>query len=197
MGAAIGCVVVREANDKPKGQHGGTRAGAGRKRKFSFSFMFEVGAKCESLFKAAQDEVQAQSDEYRYTVVSDIRSVWARSDAIAVPNRKAWLGSEKFEEYKADVEEERETIRKGLGSASNNKREMQRSMAHGPDGANPSPQKPRAPRGTRKRIIQQVAAQYNLAEKQVDNLWQQKRRFEAEAEAEMPSERYKLPKLDF
>ena len=181
----------------PKGPHGGRRAGAGRKRKFSFFFMLEVGAACESLIRAAQAELKAQNREYLFSEVSDVQSLWDRVQVIPVPERRSWLASDKFEEHGADVEEERITIRNELSNTPSNKRKAKLATGNGSKGAERSPHTLYVPRGTRKRIIQEVAAQYDLTEKQVDNLWQQKRRFEAEAEAKMSSKGNEPPKLEF
>lgn len=185
---------MTEDSKRPKGQHGGRRAGAGRKLKFDLFFMLKVGAACEERLLEAQNSVKANSRHYLFNEVSDLQSLWNKSDQIPVSKRTAWLESDAFEDHQADIEEERMAIRSEIASASEGAQKAAEHSANGSEEGVDQLAKIAAPRGTRKRIIQEVAALHNLTENQVDNLWQQKRRFEAEADLAMPVEDYKPPR---
>ena len=185
---------MTEDSKGPKGQHGGRRAGAGRKLKFDLFFMLKVGAACEERLLEARNSVKANSRHYLFNEVSDLQSLWNKSDQIPVSKRPAWLESDAFEDHQADIEEERSLIRSEVAIVS---RKTQRAAKNAPIGSEKGvdqPTKKPVPRGTRRRILREIAVIYKLTENQVDNLWQQKRRFEAEAEMEMPIEDYKPPR---
>ena len=188
---------MTEDSKRPKGQHGGRRAGAGRKVKFDFFFMLEVGAACEERLLEAQNSVKANSRLYLFNEVSDLQSLWNKADQVPVSKRTAWLESDAFEDHQADIEEERMAIRSETASAAEGAQKAAEHTPNGSGGGVDQLAKIPVPRGTRRRIIKEVAALYNLTENQVDNLWQQKRRFETEADLAMPVEDYKPPDLDF
>lgn len=185
---------MNAGSKRPKGQHGGRRAGAGRKVRFDFFFMLEVGAACEERLLEAQNSVKANSRHYLLHEVSDLQSLWNKSDQIPVSKRPAWLVSDAFEDHQADIEEERSLIRSEVAMVSRKTRRAAKNAPSGSEEGVDQPTKIPVPRGTRRRILREIAATYKLTENQVDNLWQQKRRFEAAAEAEMPIGDYKPPR---
>lgn len=185
---------MNAGSKRPKGQHGGRRAGAGRKVRFDFFFMLEVGAACEERLLEAQNSVKANSRQYMYNEVSDLQSIWNKSNQIPVSKRPAWLESDAYADHQADIDEERSLIRTEVAKVSRKTRRAAKNAPSRSEKGVDQPTKIPVPRGTRRRILREIAATYKLTENQVDNLWQQKRRFEAEAELEMPIEDYKPPR---
>lgn len=146
--------------------HGGARRGAGRPRKWCFEDVLTIGQACEVKWREAAKAAFESERERLFSEVSDIQSLWDAAQCVPVRERRRWLTSEKFEQHRADVETELHALhgtRDDLGAP--------RRGVH---------IAARPPRGTRKRIIGEVAEQFSLRESAVDSLWQEYRRFERE-----------------
>ena len=147
-------------------QHGGARRGSGRPRKWRFADVLTVGQACEVAWRdAVAAALEAERDRL-FRTESDIQSLWDAAQRIPVGHRQQWYDGDEGETHRADVETE---IHELNGT---------------PDDAVPPPRgirlRTKPPRGTRKRIIAECAAQFDLSDSAVDNLWQAYRRFEGE-----------------
>ena len=149
------------ANSK---KHGGKRKGAGRKPKWDPLFKLRVGQDCESLFRQEEELAKKKAIDEHFSTETDIKNVWDKVHKIPIPQRSHWLKSEGSEQHISDIEEELETLRAVSANISPASRLLK------------VPTKP--PRGSRLRIISEIAEKYSLSAKQVDNLWQEYRRFE-------------------
>ena len=149
--------------------HGGKRDGAGRKRKWSFEDILHIGLACELRFKAAvQSDYKTKKDALISNDVIELKEHHNWVQSILPENRKEWLKDEESRsQYMLDVSEEIESINSMAGIAEPTNRIFQIVG--------------KAPKGTRRRIIKAIAEEYGLKTKQVDNLWQQYRRFERDS----------------
>jgi len=145
-------------------KHGGKRKGAGRKLKWDLLFKLRVGQDCESLFRQAEELAKKKAIDEHFSTETDIKNVWDKVHKIPIPRRSNWLKSEAGDQHISDIEEELETLRAVSANISPASRLLK------------IPTKP--PRGSRLRIISEIAEKYSLSAKQVDNLWQEYRRFE-------------------
>lgn len=144
--------------------HGGKRPGAGRPKKWSFEVILRVGQACENKWR---DEVARAFDAASAKMFgfdADLVALWEAVQKVPLGERRAWLAGADGEMHQADVEVELDVLT-GRGEAKTEPSKVV-SISSKP------------PRGTRKRIIASVAAQFSLREPEVDNLWQAYRRFE-------------------
>lgn len=145
--------------------HGGARKGAGRPRKFGWRKILDVGQACEKLWRIEVEEAK-QNAIHKYTSVdTDLAGLWSKTQQIRIENRKQWLQSEDYEQHKSDVDVEVEFSR-SAGTQEANGRSVHLIA--------------KPPRGTRKRIIEEVSSKYGLTFNQVRNLWVAYRRLERE-----------------
>ena len=150
---------------KKTSQRGGFRPNAGRHRKWSFEVIIEIGQECEILFRDAAKRRLADEKQKLLSERSNLSQELDRAQAIDVGKRSEWLQEEDGgDQYLYDIEGEIEQLNK---SCKNENLENRLFFL---------PARPM--RGTRKAIIEQIAAKYSLTENQVDNLWQAYRRFE-------------------
>lgn len=147
--------------------HGGARRGSGRPRKWLLKDVLKIGQACQEMWeKASQQAVKTRIAAKRK---HEINSLYDSAKKIRVPERKAWLESEAFEEYRGDLEG---WFHKEAGTPFNYETgEYERDAPRHIFVSN----KPF--RGTRKRIIAENAVRFDLSESEVDNLWQSYRRF--------------------
>ena len=145
-------------------KHGGKRKGAGRKPKWDLLFKLRVGQDCESLFRQEEELAKKKAIDEHFSTETDIKNVWDKVHKIPIPRRSNWLKSEAGDQHISDIEEELETLRATTANISPASRLLK------------IPTKP--PHGSRLRIISEIAKKYSLSAKQVDNLWQEYRRFE-------------------
>lgn len=143
--------------------HGGKRKGAGRPRKWSFDDVLRIGQACENRYREAKKLVLDKAKQEFFAEKSDLNQAWRDVNRVPINLRSAWHRTPDAESHAFDVEVE-------VGSL---------------DSGNSPPSRivtlsTRPPKGTRKRIIKEVAVLYGLTCNQVDNLWQAYRRFEAE-----------------
>ena len=83
--------------------HGGTRAGAGRKRALSWRQLISVGAECERLWREAAEEgafAQYEQDPR----VKEIRIEQGRSELIPQRLRRTRSGKESMRDIEDDIE---------------------------------------------------------------------------------------------
>lgn len=144
--------------------HGGARQGAGRPRKWSFFFVLTIGQACEVSWRdAVAIALEAEKDRL-FKTESDMQSLWDSAQHVPVGRRRQWYNGNEGEMHRADIETELQALN---GT---------------PDNPDPPPRiirfKAKPARGTRKRIIAEIAKQFDLPESVVDNLWQAYRRFE-------------------
>ena len=95
---------------------------------------------------------------------SDLNELWRSVNMVPISHRRHWLKSEASEQHRSDIEDELKAFRAVSANISPASRLLK------------VPTKP--PRGSRLRIISEIAEKYSLSAKQVDNLWQEYRRFE-------------------
>jgi hypothetical protein len=147
-----------------KTTHGGKRRGAGRPKKWDFSFVVKVGQACEKLNRKAMEESLDQQKNDLFRQRTELEWHWAEVNKVPPSKRRQFLTSETFEVHSQDVNEELKMLASKKGGEVNRVIQL----------------KAKAPRGTRTKILQQVAKTFGLTTKQVDNMWQAYRRFEAE-----------------
>ena len=156
----------------PPKNHGGKRSGAGRPRKWSFWFQMEVGQTCEIKHRLAQDDaLSIRRDELIED--TELKATWSKVNSIPVSLRRQWLQSKGddeleggYEQHQADINEEIKRMNKKRRGKVTTSRLV--SLQNTP------------PKGTRSKIIAEVAKKFSLSTKQVDNMWQVYRRFERE-----------------
>lgn len=147
--------------------HGGARPGSGRPRKWSFTHVLAIGQACEEKWRDASTEAfEARLAALPYA--GKIQALWDRAQAIPVPQRKAWP---KREDHSGDLES-------WLHAAAGTPFDYDKGKFGG-DVPRRVALSAKPPKGTRTRIIDEVATQNNLSTTTVDNLWQAYRRFES------------------
>lgn len=142
--------------------HGGTRKGAGRPLKWDIFDVCDVGQACENKLKLEHKVIADAKNEELYVRTSEFQYFWEFARIVPVSWRAKWLRSRGGQTHLSDIEAERSFLEREAKSI------KFRTL----------------PPGTRRRIIQDVAAQKGLPTKTVDNLWQAYRRFEKELRAE-------------
>lgn len=163
--------------------HGGPRLGAGRPRKWSFEAVLTIGQSCEVKWREASTEAFA-ARLAALPHADEIGARWEEVQAIPVWQRKAWIESEAFEDHSGDIGS---WLHKRAGTRFDDETATYAGAAPRLVTLSTKP-----PRGTRQAIIREVATNTGLVESQVDNLWQEYRRFERELQS------YRIPpNLDF
>lgn len=147
-----------------KNSHGGKRRGAGRPSKWDFLFIVEVGQACEKLNRKAIEESWERQKHDLFSQQTEIDWHWAKIKKVPPRERRQFLESEAFEFHSQDIDEELKMLAGKKGGEVNRVVQL----------------KAKAPRGTRKDILEQIAQTFGLTTRQVDNMWQAYRRFEAE-----------------
>ena len=148
-----------------KAKHGGHRQGSGRKQKWSFSYMLKIGQACEEMHQAAKDlAFEERKTKLLYGNLTGLTEVWDEVAKIPVSERKSWQNSEEGDAHRDDVRNELISL---------NELEFGKKTTNAVFSVSNRPAK-----GTRERIIEEVASEFGLKPKQVDNIWQQYRRFE-------------------
>lgn len=142
--------------------HGGARRGAGRPRKWQFEQILEIGGRCEDQWREAVKAAREAELKKLFVEKSDLQSVWDSAQTVPLGERQQWSKSEPAELLQGDVEEELRDLTGALGGDGSPPRTIFLMV--------------KPPRGTRRRIIAQMANSLALSESQVDNLWQQFRR---------------------
>ena len=149
--------------------HGGARRGAGRPIKWSISEVIKIGQACEAKWRGAsesalQERLAARPYADRYIKLTK------RANSRPVAERAAWLESKVYGEYVGDLED-------WLHKMAEQKFDYDTGEY---DGIAPRiiELSIKPPRGTRKRIVSEVAEEFQMPEKAVDNIWQEYRRFE-------------------
>jgi hypothetical protein len=145
-------------------KHGGKRKGAGRKPKWDLLFKLRVGQDCESLFRQEEEVAKKKAIDEHFRTDSDLSELWRSVNMVPISHRRHWLKSEAGDQHISDIEDELKAFRAVSANISPASRLLK------------IPTKP--PRGTRLRVISEIAEKYSLSAKQVDNLWQEYRRFE-------------------
>lgn len=144
--------------------HGGKREGAGRKRKWSFQDVLQVGQACETRWRReVKRTINANLENFLED--TELPELWKQAERVPVDQRKDWLESE--EGGGAHVHDIASEIEELPSTNDGNSPHGRMISVSG-----------RPPRGTRKRVIQEVAHALGLTTVQVDNLWQEYRRFE-------------------
>ena len=133
--------------------------------------MLTVGQECESRWR---EEANASVDARLAGLphANDIRNLQEGAQSVPVSQREAWLASDAYDDHKGDIEA---WLHSRAGTPFSN--ESGEFLGAAPRMATVST---KPPRGTRKRIIGEVANQSGLTKSAVDNLWQAYRRFEHE-----------------
>ncbi len=160
-------------------RYGGARRGAGRPRKYDFWEMVGIGQACETRLREAS-KVAMDARLAALPHADEIRRRQEGVSAIPVPERKTWLASSDYEDHSGEIES---LLHKRAGNHVIGGFEAEEET-YGGDYEGDAPRRmhvsTKPPRGTRKRIIGEVATEAGLSEKAVDNLWQAYRRFERE-----------------
>jgi hypothetical protein len=136
--------------------HGGKRKGSGRKRKWSFQDVLHVGQACETRWRHEVKRTLNANLE-NFLEDTELPELWKQAELVPVDQRKDWLENEE-----------------GGGA---HVHDVASEVEEFPDGCIISVSE-QPPRGTRTQIIQEVAHALGLTTVQVDNLWQEYRRFE-------------------
>lgn len=159
--------------------HGGARKGAGRPRQYDFWETVTIGQACEKYWReASQTAFDARLASLRNA--AEIQRLRDTANAIPVSRRKAWLNSYESEDQSGQIAD---YLHERAGHHLSGGFETE-GETYGGDYAGDAPRvmqiSTKPLRGTRKRIIGEVATESGLSEKAVDNLWQAYRRFERE-----------------
>lgn len=162
-----------------KSNHGGARSGAGRPVKYDVWTMVEIGQACETKWR--KESKQAVERRFSNLPHADkVRALQEAANAIPLAERTAWLRSEAYEDHSSELEA---WLHKAAGHSLTGTFEVE-GEAYGGDYEGNAPRlitiSTKPPRGTRMRIIEEVARRFGLLESAVNNLWQQYRRFERE-----------------
>jgi hypothetical protein len=150
-------------------RHGGARDGAGRPRKWHFEDVLRVGQSCETKWRVAS---QGALDT-RYAALphqEDIQALHNGVNTIPAAQRQFFLANDSYEDHRDDLES---LLHARAGTAFDD--ETLTFDDEAPRGVTISG---KPPKGTRRRIIGEVANETGLSESAVDNLWQEYRRFE-------------------
>ncbi len=152
-------------------RHGGARSGAGRRRKWTFDHVLSIGQACEIKWReASQKAVQA-----RLAALPNANEIAALLDGVAkIPpsDRKRWL-KDGYDDHVGDLEG-------WLHERAGTKFDERTATFEG-EAPRVVTVSTKPARGSRKRIIQEVAVEFAITESAVDNLWQAYRRFERES----------------
>lgn len=133
--------------------------------------MLAVGQDCETRWRE-ESNLAVDARLSRLPHADAIRNLQEGAQAIPVSQRKAWLASDAYDDHKGDIEAWLHSRARTPFSD-----ESGEYLGAAPRITTVST---KPPRGTRKRIIGEVANQSGLTESAVDNLWQAYRRFEHE-----------------
>ena len=152
-------------------KHGGARRGAGRPVKWTFELVFTVGQTCEVEWRRAE---KAAFDARLSALPNtpQIRALHEGFRKIPVEQRRAWRQGDAYEDHSGDIEA---LIHARVKTPFDE--ETARFERVAPRLVTVSSQ---PFRGTRGRIITEVALLAGLNESVVDNLWQKFRRIERE-----------------
>jgi hypothetical protein len=145
-------------------KHGGKRKGAGAKQKWDLFFKLEVGQACEELIRNSEKLAMRREKCELFESMTDLKDQWKAANSIPVAQRHAWLRSEEAEAHFEDIKLELASLKSEITSSSLKGRVLNLSA--------------QPPYGSRKQAILIVAKIYSLTPKQVDNMWQEYRRFE-------------------
>ena len=145
-------------------KHGGKRKGAGAKQKWDLFFKLEVGQACEELIRNSEELAKLKEKRELFESMTDLKDQWKAANSIPVAQRHAWLRSEEAEAHFEDIKLELASLKSEITSSSLKGRVLNLSA--------------QPPYGSRKQAILIVAKIYSLTPKQVDNMWQEYRRFE-------------------
>lgn len=146
--------------------HGGKREGAGRKPKWPFFFKIDVGQACERLWRETMEKADQASRSEMFSEKSELAVYWRKAAQVPVAERKEWRDSEEGKLHHDDVEIELSALSPEQPENQPVPRIVQISR--------------KPPRGSRKRITEAVAREFGILPQQVDNIWQQYRKFESE-----------------
>ncbi len=145
-------------------KHGGKRKGAGRKPKWGIHFLITRRARLRKSFRQEEEVAKKKAIDEHFRTDSDLSELWRSVNMVPISSRSNWLKSEAGDQHISDIEDELKAFRAVSANISPASRLLK------------IPTKP--PRGSRLRIISEIAEKYSLSAKQVDNLWQEYRRFE-------------------
>ena len=175
-------------------KHGGARRGAGRPRKWSLWVVVGVGQACQAKwYTACSDALEARRATLPYA--EKIRTLHKNAQSIPVKDRKDWLGIADEERRKdllrnADDEARKDELENAYEAHRGDFESWLHAWAGTPFNEEAGTYQGEAPRGysvsdkppkgTRLRIIKEVAMESGLNETEVDNLWQAYRRLERE-----------------
>lgn len=155
--------------------HGGSRPGAGRKLKWTFEQIIAVGHACESRWHAAETAAWKSRLE-ALPHAREVAQLQNKVNAIPLKERSAWAKSHKAEDHAGDIEG---WLHKRAGNALDEETGTFSEPAPRLITLSKQPS-----RGTRTRIIAEVASQLQLPPTTVDNLWQAYRRIRRDIEAD-------------
>lgn len=151
---------------------GGKREGAGRPPKRGWWDELVIGQTCEVLWREAVKEAFGERKKRKFSEESELQTLWDSFKAIPVSQRSAWLRSEGYEDHKGDVEA---WLHK-LGATDFNEATGS-YKGKAPRGITLST---KPPKGTRARIIAEVAHRYGISTDTANRLWKAYRRFECD-----------------
>lgn len=164
--------------------HGGARKGAGRPRKFDCAYKWKVGKRCEALFEEVKNNILAENLRFLTEEASELKRYWDAAKKVDPKDRKVWRQSEEAQAYFEAVAIERAAL---LAEYEPPPKSLDGGLYPPTGGALISlPNKP--PKGTRAKIIKQVAAEFSIETQQVDKMWQWVRKLERETDSSVGKE---------
>jgi hypothetical protein len=146
-------------------KRGGKRAGAGRPPLITYSERLKIGARCERLWReVGQAKEKAAVDAAIPTALRYLE----RAKGIPIGKRKKWLKSQDGRDYLGDVDSA--LVEDQYGEGAKRKKPSHRLVIGY-----------RRPKGVRKQIMDQVAAQFGITPRMVESCWKE---FRASAKSE-------------
>ena len=126
--------------------------------------MLKIGQECEILFRAEEKKTLDRAKDHAFNADSELKHLWRTPARIPVSKRKEFLKSDLYSHHQENIEAELKFLDGNIFSDNSPPRIVRIRC--------------KPPRGTRKKIIAQIANEHGLKLNQVDNLWQAYRRFE-------------------
>ena len=155
------------ANHLSQQGRGGARRGAGRPANHDIWQKIEIALTCEALStEAAKVAVSQRLQKLRHA--DEIESLQIRINQIPIAQRAAFLISENYSDHVGDLES---WLLKRQGSSFDDETGTYNQTARRDVSVSSKP-----PKGTRRRVLTQVAVQFGIPESTVDRYWKAHRR---------------------
>ena len=110
---------MTEHSKRPKGQHGGRRAGAGRPKILTDDMILLVGWACEALQSKAYERKLAAAKRLIFEEITNLSEFFADINSMPIEERSAYLQSQEFKDHQRAVEAELEVLGQPTGTDGN------------------------------------------------------------------------------